>query len=76
VAFPVNRQCHTHRTDIPTPSTNARSIVEWLNQRLFDGTDSSLPPDVAAELEGLLTDAFYDVAADARLEERTTLVED
>jgi hypothetical protein len=25
--------------------------------------------EVAAELEGLLTDAFHDVAADARLEE-------
>jgi hypothetical protein len=43
-----------------TPSANAHSIVEWLNQRLFDGTDSSLPPDVAAELEGLMTDAFHD----------------
>jgi hypothetical protein len=58
---------------MPTPSANAHSIVEWLNQRLFDGTDSSLPPEVAAELEGLLTDAFHDVAADARLEERMKL---
>jgi len=58
------------------PKEHSGSVTSTfaLNQRLFDGTDSSLPLDVAAELEGLITDALHDAAEDARLEERAKLV--